>query len=477
MKHLVTIVCSIFIVTCGSLWAYPSGYDMPDPFTSVTDFAVQDTVPKDRKGDFINDPSKNPFDLQDPEVIQKEVKYDPESGYYVITEKIGDDYFRAPTYMTFEEYLEYKNKEQQKSYFQKLGGLSSGVRSSSGISDPIADIDVGTSLIDRLFGGNEVEIKPQGNIDLTFGGDYQNVRNPILTTRQQRQGGFDFAMNINLNASGKIGEKLNLNFNYNTQANFDFENQMKLAFDSDQFSEDDIIKKIEAGHVSLPLRSSLIQGSQSLFGLKTELQFGRLKLIGVASQQKSKAQSIQLQDGGQISEFEVLADQYDENRNFFVSHYNRESFEPALSNLPQISTLFTITKMEVWITNERFETQNVRDIVAIADLGEHDRMTNKEPNRWTMMANPPKDFTGTRNLPDNSSNTLYETILNDPMARNLDNAVASLQSSSFGLEQVRDFEKIRARLSISFGVYFRSTVRIYLLKYQFETRPSSCCSL
>ena len=446
MKHILTVVCVVLYVVWGKALTSHSGYDLPDPFDNNIIVTNQDTVPKDRKGDFVNDPQSNPFDLRDPSVIQKEVTYDPESGLYIIKEKVGDDYFRAPTYMTFEEYAEYRKQQQQRSYFQKLGGLSSGVRSSTGIEDPIADIDVSTSLIDRLFGGNEVEIKPQGNIDLTFGGDYQNVQNPILTTRQQRQGGFDFDMDINLNASGRIGEKLNLNFNYNTQANFDFENQMKLAFDSDQFSEDDIIKKIEAGHVNLPLRSSLIQGSQSLFGLKTELQFGRLKLIGIASQQKSQAQSIQLQDGGQLSEFEVLADQYDENRHFFLSHFSRETFESTLSNLPQINTLFTITKMEVWITNERFETQNVRDIVAIADLGEGDRMTNRDPNRWQMLANPPKDFTGRRNLPDNTSNTIYQSIINDPMARNLDNAVATLQSSSFQFEQVRDFEKIRARM-------------------------------
>ena len=144
---------------------------------------------------------------------------------------------------------------------------------------------------------------------MTFGVDLQNVENPILTTRQQRQGGFDFDMNIQLNVAGSIGEKLKLSTNYNTQATFDFDNQLKLSYDSDAFSEDDIIKKIEAGNVSLPLRSNLIQGAQSLFGLKVETQWGKLRLTGIASQQKSKRDEIEIQGGSQIQEFEVKADE------------------------------------------------------------------------------------------------------------------------------------------------------------------------
>jgi len=177
------------------------------------------------------------------------------------------------------------------------------------------------------------------------------VENPILTERQRNQGGFDFDMDIQMNVTGKIGDKLNLSTNYNTQATFDFENKMKLEYDSEAFSEDDIIKKIEAGNVSLPLRGSLIQGSQSLFGLKTELQFGRLRLTAIGSQQNSKQNELQIQGGSVLQDFMVAVDEYDENRHFFLSHYNRNTFEQALDNLPQINSLFRITQLEVWVTD------------------------------------------------------------------------------------------------------------------------------
>src|SRR5690606_25684368 len=151
-------------------------------------------------------------------------------------------------------------------------------------------------------GGSTVDIRPQGSIGLTFGVDFQKVENPSLTLRQQRQGGFNFDMDIRMNVTGKIGEKLNLSMNYDTQATFDFDNQMKIQYDSEAFSEDDILKKIEAGNVSMPLRGSLIQGSQSLFGIKTELQFGKLYLTLLASQQKSRRQNLQIQGGAQVQE-------------------------------------------------------------------------------------------------------------------------------------------------------------------------------
>jgi cell surface protein SprA len=404
---------------------------------------VQDTIPlNDRQGDFLNDPNSNPFDLKDPASVEQSVEYDPETGQYIITERIGDDYFRPPTYMSFEEYMDYRAKQQEREYFNQLSGLGSGL-GSTGRPDPIAKVDVQNKMLDRLFGGTEVDIKPQGNIDLTFGVDYSKVQNPSFTERQQRQGGFDFDMAIQMNVEGSIGKKLRLSTNYNTQATFDFDNTMKLDYNTDAFGEDDIIKKIEAGNVSLPLRGTLIQGSQSLFGLKLETQWGRLRLTGVASQQKSEREEITLQGGSQFQEFVVTADEYDENRHFFLTHYNRNNYEEALSELPQIKTLFTIEKIQVWVTDPRYSTENIRDIVAIADLGETTQFTNETPAFQQLINNFP-DLQG-EPLPDNYVNPIYREILDEPRTKEVDRVVNTLKSPPFNLQQGRDFEKVTAR--------------------------------
>jgi cell surface protein SprA len=386
----------------------------------------------------------NPFDIDDPEAIDKNIEYDPATGQYILRETIGENtYFRPPSYLTFDEYMELRRKQDEKAYFDQLSGISRGGNLS--IEDPLSVVDVEDSLIDRLFGGNTVSIEPQGGVDLTFGIDHQRLENPILTERQRSTTIFDFDMDIQMNVTGSIGEKLKLNTNFNTGATFNFDNQIKLDYNSDLFSEDDIIKKIEAGNVALPLRGSLIQGAQSLFGIKTELQFGHLRLTAIASQQQSERENITVQGGSQLQDFEVRADEYDENRHFFLSHYNRNTYEGALSNLPQINTLFQLETIEVWITNDRNEVTDVRDIVALADLGEPERLTN--PEAVGRFPEPRyREICEGRPLPENGANDLYgRLIARGEAIREIDRSVAILQSSRFNMQQARDFEKVSAR--------------------------------
>ncbi|MCA0235062.1 MAG: cell surface protein SprA [Bacteroidetes bacterium] len=409
-----------------------------------------DTLPplQERYDDFLQTGGSNPIDLKDPKAIDQQVEYDPTTGMYIITEKIGEDFYRAPTYMTFEEYVRWRDQKQQNEYFDRLQGVvSSDKKSSNGVVDPIAKFDIKNSLIDRLFGGTDVSIKPQGNINLTFGFDYQKIQNPILTLRQQRNGNFDFDMDINMNASGKIGEKLNLNFNYNTQATFDFDNQMKLNYDTKGFSEDEIVQNIQAGNVNMPLRSQLIKGAQNLFGIKTELKFGHLRTTLVASQQRSKQQSLTVQGGSQVQTFEKPIDEYDENRHFFLSHWNRDEFEPAMKCLPVPMSLFNVTRMEVWITNDKLATEQFRDIVAVTDLGEADT-AKMVSDQYALTAPPYLDIKG-KALPDNNNNSLYaqltEGLNDDPTGRYNDKVIRRL-TNELGLTQIRDFEKMSGRL-------------------------------
>ncbi|HJW27676.1 MAG TPA: cell surface protein SprA, partial [Saprospiraceae bacterium] len=425
-----------------------ASYNLPDPYEWKPAAVPTDTIPLiDRQGNWVEDTTHNPFDLLDPEDVVKDVQYDPETNMYILTEKIGNENYRAPTQMTFEQYLDWKSKQEEGRYWKKLAGAADGDRSKSGNIDPVAQVDVSKDIIDRLFGGTNVDIRPQGSVGLTFGMDYYRQDNPILPLRQQRNGPqFDFDMDIQVDVNGQIGEKLKTAFNYNTSRTFDFQNKLKLDYNSDLFSEDEILKSIEAGDVSLPLKSSLIKGSQSLFGIKTELQFGHLRLTAIASQQNSKQNNIQIQGGSTLQEYEIYADQYDENRHFFLSQFNRNGFESALKNLPQINSLFHITRLEVWVTNDRNQTTDVRDIVALSDLGEWRRMTNSEPDKWRNPdTNSIKDLCMIDILPDNNTNSILKELRRTPDIRNLDNAVKSLTKPPFNFVSPRDFEKVQAR--------------------------------
>jgi cell surface protein SprA len=430
-----------------------------------------DTVPlRDRTGDYLRDSVVNSFNLRDPEVIEKNVEYDPATNKYYITEKIGDYYYRTPTVLTFNEYVKWKSKEQERQYFERLAGLSKKrggepidplshidftntqnsklkmLLKSAGINGKLPEVPkldikrLGDNFIGMIFGDPPtVDIRPQGQIDLTLGGDYRYTGNPVLPEFARTNGGLLFNMDIQMNVTGKIGEKLNLNTSFNNKATFDFDNIMKLNYNSDVFSEDDIIKSIEGGNVSLPLRGSLIQGSQNLFGLKTELQFGHLRVTALAAQQRNRRNSVQVQGGAQFQQFNVPIDLYDENKHFFLTHFNRNTFEEALKTLPLINSQFSITKLEVWVSNERNEDKEVRQVVALTDLGEGDRLINPinrvNPGKPTALKSPDR-------LPDNDVNDLYQRLRTDSTnTRRIDRAVNALEGPRYGLSQGRDFMK------------------------------------
>ncbi len=449
------LISTAFVVLVVVIRVFGTGNTVPEPWIYDAEIVV-DTIPlQDNYDNSIYDTYENPFDLKPTNIVQT-AEYDPVTGNYVIYEKIGEEYFRTPTIMTFEEYVEWQNKEQEKRYFQELAGINTDYKSSSGIVDPISKIDIKDNLVDRLFGGTEVDLQPQGNIDLTFGGDYQRIQNPNIPVRNQTNGGFDFDMDIKMNVDGTIGKKMKLGFNYDTQATFDFDRKIKLEYDTEAFSEDDIIKKLEAGNVSLPLRSSLIQGAQSLFGLKTELQFGKLRLTGIASQQKSKNESLNIQSGSSVQEFEIRPDEYDENRHFFISHYHRDTYERTLSNLPYLNTPFRINNIQVWVSDDRADyQQNSTQICFISDLAEpnEDRFSNPDAMYEVLGPIFPDVYLGADDLrlPDNNVNTLYRNatgngLVDDENARRKDMTSSILKGGQYGLTQTRDFEVQRGRL-------------------------------
>ncbi len=416
----------------------------------VHKYVLLDTIPfNERYGNHLTGSAGNAIDLNDPNVIEKTVEYDPVSNRYIITEKVGDNDFRPPIYLTFDEYMTWQHAQQQKAYFDNLAGIKNDFITFNPNEDPVEQFNLTDDLINRLFGGTDISIKPTGNIDIPIGVQKQIVLNPNVPLRTQRPPlNFFFNMDINMGLKAQIGEKLNLNFNYNTSSTFSFDNRMNLKFDSEAFSEDDIIKNIEAGNVSLPLKSSLIQGNQSLFGLKTELQFGRLYLTAVVSQQQSERKTVQLQEGAQWQEFSIKADEYDQNRHFFLSQYNRNTYEANLADLPQIRTQFKIKRIEVWVTSINNEYEDLRQIVGLTDLGEaaifstdNARDQFEDPNISPIY----EDNIKNEYLPDNKVNLLYEELLSrGEEARDLSTVVPLLQLE-YGMSAGRDFEQRRAR--------------------------------
>lgn len=324
-------------------------------------------TPKDRHGDpFSNPQSESPLIMDNPDNVTREISLDSVNGTYTIQEKVGDMDYRAPSTMTFEEYMRYRDREMMKNYWNQRGAGASEVKDKDVSA---ASLKIPAPGIGSIFGKDFVEIKPNGSVTLDFSGRWQRSRNPSIPVRQQRTGGFEFDQQISLNVIGTIGDKLKLTANWDTKASFDFQNNIKLQYIG---YEEDIIQSIEAGNVSFPLNTTLISGSQNLFGVKTQLRFGRLTVSAVAATQRGAKEEMRIQGGAMSRKIDFRADNYDEYRNFFLSHFFRENYEPSLKNLPSILSGVKITRVDVYVTNTNNNTKNNRTIIGYTDLGESD---------------------------------------------------------------------------------------------------------
>ncbi|MGB3145891.1 MAG: cell surface protein SprA [Maribacter sp.] len=309
--------------------------------------------------------------LDNPDSIISRYIYDPKLDRYIYNESVGDFNIGYPIILTPGQYYELVRKEGIKAYFKEKNDAYSGKKSGSeeARKNLLPNFYVNNNFFQSIFGGNTIEIIPQGSVAMDLGIIWQKNDNPSLSPRNRTNLSFDFDQRISLSMLGKIGERLQVTANYDTEATFDFQNIVKLDYTP---TEDDIIQSIEVGNVNMPLNSSLITGAQSLFGVKTQLQFGKTKVTAVFSEQRSQNNTVVAQGGGTLNEFSITALDYDENRHFFLAQYFRDNYDRALSTYPYIQSQVQITRIEVWVTNRSQQTLNVRNVVAIQDLGESD---------------------------------------------------------------------------------------------------------
>ncbi len=309
------------------------------------------------------------IELKNPKSIVSKYTYDPQLDRYIYTESVGAYDINYPVILTPAQYLELVRKENIKSYFKDKIDAYSGKKEGSEEArrNLLPNFYVNNNFFESVFGGNTIEVIPQGSVAMDLGVIWQKNDNPALSPRNRTNLSFDFDQRISLSMLGKVGERLQVTANYDTEATFDFQNLIKLDYTP---TEDDIIQKIEVGNVNMPLNSSLITGAQSLFGVKTQLQFGKTTVTAVFSEQRSQNNTVVAQGGGTLNEFEITALDYDEDRHFFLAQYFRDQYDAALANYPYIRSQVQITRLEVWVTNRSQQTLNVRNVVAIQDLGE-----------------------------------------------------------------------------------------------------------
>ncbi len=405
-KILKYILVTILLFSAG-LYSLNAGYlsyamSLPDPELPVvpddtvpkvrTRFPVDKTVPEE----YQDLTKQSPADLKTPDNVKSVVEYDIRTGTYVVRTKLGDADLTTPISLTPEEYQDYSFRKSVQSYYRQKNEEEFQKAANKQFS--LTDMQFNIGAAERIFGPGGVRVKTQGSAEVELGLKQNKTKNPSLPERARNRTFFNFDESVQLNVQASVGSKVNFDMNYNTETSFDFDSKkLKLAYTGE---EDEIIKSLEAGNVSMTTSNSLINGGAALFGMKADLQFGKLRVNALFAQQESESKTVSSKGGVQTKPFELTIDQYDENRHFFLSHYFRDRYDEAVKNLNTISSPVTISKVEVWVTNKRATYDQARNVVAFADLAEHANISN------TAVVSP----SGSLSVPYNNTNTLYNTL-------------------------------------------------------------------
>ena len=394
---------------------------------------------------------KHPIDLRTPNNIKTVVEFDWRNNRYLVKTMVGDMQIGYTIAMTREEYMSYTERTVRNAYYRNQNRKAYEEWAGEDKGLDLLDMKFSLGPLEKLFGKGGIRVRTQGSASLSMGVKSTKVDNPTLSQKARKQTTFDLEEDIRLNMQASIGEKMNFNLNYNTESTFSFDaNQFKLAYQGD---EDEIIKHIEAGNVSMTTGSSLIKGGSALFGIKTKLQFGKLNVTALLAKQESSSKTVSSKGGVTKRQFEIMADQYDENRHFFLAQYFRDTYDQNMSKLPLIASGIEITKIEVWVTNKRSAYDNARNILAFEDLGEAEKKGN---SHWVSSSS-----TG---LPENDANSLYDEITTQYSSiRNIANVTTTMTAlDGFGISGGKDYEKIESARMLNASEYTLNSKLGYL---------------
>lgn len=460
LKYVLYLTILLFCVGLYSLNADYLVYTATMPELELLEAApaLDDTIPAPRypvaktvPEEYDDIVKRSPADLRNPDNVKTNIEYDIKTGSYVVRTRLGDKDLTTPISLTPEEYQNYSLQKSIQSYYRQKN--EEEFKKEANKQFNLADVQFGIGAAERIFGPGGVRVKTQGSAEVTLGMKQNKTKNPSLPERARNRTFFNFDENVQLNVQATVGSKVNFGMNYNTETSFDFDSKkLKLAYTGE---EDEVIKSLEAGNVSMTTSNSLINGGAALFGMKADLQFGKLRVNALFAQQESESKTVSSKGGVQTKPYELPIDQYDENRHFFLSHYFRDKYDAAMANLPFIASNVKINKVEAWITNKRSNYDQSRNIVAFSDLAEYNHISNPQFSR-----------NGILDIPYNDANTLYQGVKAFPDAREISRVTQAFNGFITG---GNDYEKIESARLLDPSEYTLNTQLGYIsLKTQLQ---------
>ncbi len=323
-----------------------------------------------------------------PGAWQRTVTLDSTERVYRVREQVGGSDVRVPVSVGFDTYAQARFEQGVNQQFRDLMAQRERAQSGARRGGPLFNVVIPggrQSAFSTIFGKNEVSLRVNGQANINAGFDYRKSEQQAVLGRPSQLDP-TFKQDLSLAINGTIGDKLRVDVSWDTQSQFDYQNQLKLQYTG---YEDEIIQSIEAGNVFLQTPSSLIRGGQSLFGIKSQFKVGGVRLTTVASQQEGQSSALNISGGAESVKFDLKATDYDPSTHFFLSYYFRNNWETALSQPPRVllrqqdalgrAGVEKIIALEVWRL-QRVEIQETNSgvLVAMADLGEEQAIVQQQ---------------------------------------------------------------------------------------------------
>jgi hypothetical protein len=248
------------------------------------------------------------------------VSFDSSYTEAVYASKMKETYLAQPEYMSYEVYSQQKMAYDLKRAMREARSKSykavAATKDGGGLAIDLP-YRIKSKTFRRLFGGDNVGVRVQG--DITINGSIRQQKFDELQAANMKNTNTAFRIDMvqRFTITGKVGQKVEVKVDQDSERLFDFENSLKLTYTGD---EDEIIQKVEAGNVALNLGTRLATFSgrnTGLFGLKTQAKIGALSLTGIASLergQKNRQSPNKTAQRAQFSEKQFLANTY-----FFLS--------------------------------------------------------------------------------------------------------------------------------------------------------------
>ena len=244
-----------------------------------------------------------------------------------ITENIDGASFKIPFIADVEWYLQKYNQRQSYLKFIEIMQKSAtdGSSKRKGQMMEVVGVDLGNL--------GRASLSINGNVTITGNMIFQDQELVRSSLNQTQNTHLEFDQKQHLNIQGKIGDRITVNMDQDSERQFDWENNIRINYEG---FEDDIIQKIEAGNISLSLPSTkyvTFSGkNQGLFGIKAISKLGPIDITTIASIEKAKKEQEEYKGGSQSSTQQIRDVDWIKNRYFFIHPWFRNGIDTLIAS-------------------------------------------------------------------------------------------------------------------------------------------------